>query len=148
MCVEQIASRQQVKHTTPLGARYNDALSASVQIFLAGEQSERVNALLRSGTITLPGLDDRSVGAYLQRLEEVSERGWAINYGETSIEEVGIAASVYDHRGDIVAAVLIPAPKFRVSPDTLQSLGEACASAARQVTQRLGGVAPRERRSA
>ncbi|WP_353713335.1 IclR family transcriptional regulator [Arthrobacter sp. K5] len=148
MCVEQIASRQQVKHTTPLGARYNDALSASVQIFLAGEQAERVNALLRSGAITLPGLDDHSVGEYLKRLEEVGKRGWAINYGETSIEEVGIAAPVYDHRGDIVAAVLIPAPKFRVSPDTLQSLGEACASAARQVTQRLGGVAPRERRSA
>ncbi|MFC9335717.1 IclR family transcriptional regulator [Arthrobacter sp. NPDC057009] len=148
MCVEQIASRQQVKHTTPLGARYSDALSASVQIFLAAEQPERVGALLRSGTITLPGLDDHSVGAYLQRLEEVGERGWAINYGETSIEEVGIAAPVYDHRGNIVASVLIPAPKFRVSPDTLQSLGEACASGAREVTQRLGGAAPRERRSA
>jgi IclR family acetate operon transcriptional repressor len=148
MCVEQIASRQQVKHTTPLGARYNDALSASVQIFLAGEQAERVNALLRSGTITLPGFDDHSVEEYLQRLEEVTKRGWAINYGETSIEEVGIAAPVYDHRGDIVASVLIPAPRFRVSPDTLQSLGEACASAARQVTQRLGGLAPKQRRSA
>ncbi|HKS01535.1 MAG TPA: IclR family transcriptional regulator [Arthrobacter sp.] len=146
MCVEQIASRQQVKHTTPLGARYNDALSASVQIFLAAEQPERVSALLRSGTVTLPGLDDHSVEEYLQRLQEVSERGWAINYGETSIEEVGIAAPVYDHRGDIAASVLIPAPRFRVSPDTLQSLGEACASAARQVTQRLGGAAPRERR--
>jgi DNA-binding IclR family transcriptional regulator len=145
MCVEQIASRQQVKHTTPLGARYNDALSASVQIFLAAEQPERVGALLRSGTITLPGLDDHSIEEYLQRLKEVSERGWAINFGETSIEEVGIAAPVYDHRGDIAAAVLIPAPKFRVSPDTLQSLGEACAGAARVVTQRLGGVAPKQR---
>jgi IclR family transcriptional regulator, acetate operon repressor len=148
MCVEQIASRQQVKHTAPLGARYSSALSASVQIFLATEQPERVRTLLRSGTVTLPGLDDQSVDAYVQRLEEVTERGWAVNYGETSIEEVGIAAPVYDHRGDIAAAVLIPAPKFRVSPDTLQSLGEACASAARQVTQRLGGVAPKERRSA
>ena len=148
MCVEQIASRQQVKHTTPLGARYSDALSASVQIFLAAEQPERVSALLRSGTITLPGLDDHSVEAYLQRLAEVGECGWAINYGETSIEEVGIAAPVYDHRGDIVASVLIPAPKFRVSPDTLQSLGEACSSAARVVTQRLGGAAPKQRHSA
>ena len=148
MCVEQIASRQQVKHTAPLGARYNSALSASVQIFLATEQPERVRTLLRGGTITLPGLDDQSVEAYVRRLEEVSTRGWAINYGETSIEEVGIAAPVYDHRGDIVASVLIPAPKFRVSPDTLQSLGEACAAAARQVTQRLGGVAPKQRRRA
>ena len=55
---------------------------------------------------------------------------------------MGVAAPVYDHRGDIVAAVLIPAPRFRVSPETLQSLGEACAAAARQVTQRLGGASP------
>src|SRR3954451_3022163 len=38
MDVAQIPTRQQVKHTAPLGARYNVALSASVQIFLAGEQ--------------------------------------------------------------------------------------------------------------
>src|SRR6476661_4372376 len=77
LCVEQIASRQQVKHTTPLGARYNDALSASVQIFLAGEQPERVAALLRSGTITLPVRHDHADGEYLQRLEDVTRRGWA-----------------------------------------------------------------------
>lgn len=41
MCVEQIASRHQIKHTTPLGARYNDAMSASVQVFLATEPEER-----------------------------------------------------------------------------------------------------------
>lgn len=40
ICVEQIASRHQIKHTTPLGARYNDALSASVQVFLAIEPEE------------------------------------------------------------------------------------------------------------
>ena len=58
MCVEQIASHQQVKHTAPLGARYNDALSASVQVFLAAEPPERVRTLLRSGAISYPGLDE------------------------------------------------------------------------------------------
>ena len=52
ICVEQIASRHQIKHTTPLGARYNDALSASVQVFLATEPEERVRSLIRSGAIT------------------------------------------------------------------------------------------------
>lgn len=142
MCVEQIASRHQVKHTAPLGARYNEALSSSVQVFLAAEQPDKVQALLRSGAITMPGLDETSLKAYLIRLQDVSQRGWAVNYGETSLDEVGVASPVYDHRGDIVAAVLIPAPKFRVSPETLQSLGEACTAAALKVTQRLGGVAP------
>jgi IclR family acetate operon transcriptional repressor len=139
MCVEQIASHQQIKHTTPLGARYQDAMSASVQVFLSAEPVERVRALLRSGTVTFPGLDDASLDGYQIKLGDVARRGWAINYGESSIDEVGVAAPVYDHRGDIVAAVLIPAPRFRVSRERLQSLGEACAAAAQLVTTRLGG---------
>ncbi len=143
MCVEQIPSRHQVKHLAPLGARYSEALSSSVQVFLAAENKDRVRHLLKGGSITLPGLDDAAMEAYLGRLEESAQRGWSMNFGETSIEEVGVASPVYDHRGDIVAAVLIPAPKFRVSQDILASLGEACAGAAAKVTARLGGRGPR-----
>lgn len=142
MCVEQIASQHQIKHTTPLGARYKDAMSASVQVFLSNEPAERVAALLRSGGITYPGLDNEGLDGYKIRLGEVSVQGWAINYGESSIDEVGVAAPVYDHRGALVAAVLISAPKFRVSRERLQDLGEACASAAARVTTRLGGRLP------
>lgn len=143
ICVEQIASHHQIKHTTPLGARYSDALSSSVQVFLAQEPEERVRSLLSSGTISYPGLDESSLDAYLVRLKDDLRRGWAVNYGETSIDEVGLAAPVYDHRGEVVAAVLIPAPRFRVSTERLQALGESCAAAAAKVTARLGGR-PRE----
>jgi len=139
ICVEQIASHHQIKHTTPLGARYRDAMSASVQVFLSTLPAERVRELLRSGTITFPGLDDAGLAAYEARLQDVAERGWAGNYGESSMDEVGVAAPVRDHRGDIVAAVLIPAPRFRVSKEQFESLGEACVAAAAKVTTRLGG---------
>lgn len=142
ICVEQIASRHQIKHTTPLGARYSDALSSSVQVFLAMEPEERVRSLLLGGAIKYPGLDETSLEAYLARLKDDARRGWAVNYGESSLDEVGVAAPVYDHRGDVVAAVLIPAPRFRVSSERLQSLGESCAAAANKVTARLGGNAP------
>ena len=139
MCVEQIASHHQIKHTTPLGAIYHDAMSSSVQVFLFAEPVERVRALLRSKAITYPGMDEASIESYQKKLDEVAERGWAINYGESSIDEVGVAAPVYDHRGAVVAAVLIPAPRFRVSRERLHTLGEACFAAAQQVTVRLGG---------
>jgi len=140
MCVEQIASPQQVKHTAPLGARYHDAMSASVQVFLSMEPEDRVRALLRNGTISYPGLDEASLDAYVLRVKDAATRGYATNYGESSLDEVGVAAVVYDHRGDPVAAVLIPAPRFRVSQERLQTLGEACAQTARLITTRLGGA--------
>lgn len=139
ICVEQIAGQHQIKHTTPLGARYRDALSASVQVFLSSLPAERVRELLRSGTISFPGMDDAGLAAYQERLQEVAARGWAENYGETSMDEVGVAAPAYDHRGDVAAVVLIPAPRFRVSRERLADLGEACVAAASQVTTRLGG---------
>lgn len=139
ICVEQIASHHQIKHTTPLGARYRDAVSASVQVFLAAQPAERARELLRSGSISYPGLDDAGMEAYEARLREVAGRGWAGNYGESSMDEVGVAAPVFDHRGDMVAAVLISAPRFRVSRERLEDLGEACVAAAAQVTTRLGG---------
>lgn len=134
--VEQIPSRHQVKHTSTLGTRYGTALSASVQVFLATEEPERVREVLVSAD---GATNDDDVSAYAARLAEASSRGYAVNYGETSPEEVGVAAPVYDHRGDVVAAVLISAPRFRVSPEQVAALGEACAETAAEVTGRLGG---------
>ncbi|WP_334170270.1 IclR family transcriptional regulator [Sinomonas sp.] len=140
--VEQIPSRHQVKHTTTLGTRYATTLSASVQVFLATEPPERVREVLAKGASGTA--DDDELAAYERRLAEVSERGYAVNYGETSEEEVGVAAPVYDHRGDVVAAVLISAPRFRISPEQVAELGKACAETAAEVTRRLGG-APADR---
>lgn len=137
--VEQVPSRYEVKHTSNLGTRYNTASSSSVQVFLAAEGAERARKLLEDHTVNdIPGGDDQ-LEDYLQRLEEVSRRGYAINFGETSPQEVGIAAPVQDHRGTTVAAVMTPAPKFRISKDEVKTIGEACVRAARQVTLRLGG---------
>lgn len=139
MCVEQIPSPQQVKHTAPLGARYHDAMSASVQVFLSLEREERARELLVNGTIHFAGLDEAALEAYLLRLVDVAARGYATNYGESALDEVGVAAPVFDHRGNLVAAVLIPAPRFRVSPEQLTNLGDAARKCARAITLRLGG---------
>jgi IclR family transcriptional regulator, acetate operon repressor len=139
ICVEQVPSPHQVKHTTPLGTRYNTASSSSVQVFLAHLDPFTVRSLLLKGIIDYPGLDEGSLDAYLVRLQEIEERGYAVNYGETSLEEVGIAAPVLDHRGEQVAAVLLSAPRFRVSSEQLGLLAEAVVAAAREVTERLGG---------
>lgn len=140
VCVEQVPSTHQVKHTTPLGTRYRDAASSSVQVFLAGLDEGQVTRLLTGGRITHSASDQAGLEAYLRRLRDVEERGFAVNYGETSMEEVGVSAAVRDHRGDRVAAVLVSAPRFRISHDQANLIGEATLAAARDVETRLGGI--------
>ena len=139
ICVEQVPSRHQVKHTTPLGTRYNTAVSSSVQVFLAHFDPFTVRRLVTSGAIDLPGVDEAVLEAYTVRLHEVVERGYALNYGETSLEEVGIAAPVADHRGEPVAAVLVSAPRFRVSREQATAIADAVRECARDISKRLGG---------
>jgi len=82
--------------------------------------------------------DNHTVDALLDELREARARGYIVNDGRTSVEEVGISAPVYDHRGVLVAAVLLSAPRFRVPPTMLDPFGRAVADTARRVAARLG----------
>lgn len=151
--VEQIPSPRTVKHTSPIGTRYATAASSTVQVFLAGQDADRVRELLLARAFGPLGPQDavggataptgapstEPVQAYLERLALVRERGYAINHGETSREEVGVAAPVLDHRGSLAAAVLVAAPSYRVGAEQLKALTEACRAAAAHITLRLGG---------
>lgn len=141
VCVEQILSPQQIKHTTPLGARFNTALSSSVQVFLAAQPPERVRSLLLSGSINHFTATETGIAAYQQLLREVRTDGAAVNYGKSSVDEVGVATPVYDHRNELVAAVMIAAPRYRVTEEQVTHLVAACKAASEEVSQRLGCAA-------
>jgi IclR family transcriptional regulator, acetate operon repressor len=138
VCVEQVPGRHLVGHSTPIGARLTHALSASVQVFLGNQPEAAVDELLSNGTIPDPHLAG-GVTAYLRRIREVAETGFAVNYGETLPDEVGVAAPVFDHRGAIAAAAQISAPRFRIARDDLPRLGALSSDAAREITAALGG---------
>lgn len=134
--VEQIPSRQKVKHTSALGSRYATGLSASVQVFLAQLPADEAEHLVGSGRITFE--DPAQSSGYLSGLSQVQQQGYAVNHGRASAEEVGIAAPVRDHRGEVVAAVMIAAPLYRVPEDEVDGLVAACRASAQRIGLRLG----------
>ena len=139
--VEQVPSPNPIKHTTPLGTRYDTALSASVQIFLGEMPVEQVRVMLVDGSPVLPADGPTDREAYLHRLAVAAKRGYAVNLGESSAEEVGIAAPVRDHRGKVVAAVVLAAPFFRIEESAVPELGAACMTTAARLSARLGAPA-------
>ena len=134
--MEQLPSTRLVKHTSVLGSRYRTGLSASVQMFLAYQPADTVRALIDAGKIQLPQV--MAAEDYLPRLEAVRRRGYSINYGETSRDEVSVAAPVFDHRGDVVAAAMIAAPYYRVSSEELDQLCTQTVRTAKQISARMG----------
>ncbi|MGO2533209.1 MULTISPECIES: IclR family transcriptional regulator [Micrococcaceae] len=137
--VEQISSRKQVKHTSPIGTRYGTPLSASVQVFLAHQDEAVVRELLSRAGAEHDPAGPQDVERYLRRLEKVREQGYACNYGETSHEEVGVAAPIMGHRGEVAAALMVAAPLYRIDEATLIQLAETCCRAAARISRRMGG---------
>ncbi|MGH3438538.1 MAG: IclR family transcriptional regulator [Sciscionella sp.] len=139
---EQVASPKHVKHTAAIGTRYDTVASSSVRVFLAEIAEPETDRMLQRGLFRA-GADDQSRSRIQHRLREVRDAGYAINDGETSVEEVGICAPVRDHRDLAVAAVLLSAPRFRTSSQLLHPLAETVRDVAREVSARLGTPARR-----
>lgn len=108
-------SDHQVKHTSFVGTRYRDAASASVQIFLAGLDQFQISSLLMSGRIQHSALDQ----AGLDAIRSLCRRsGNAATRSTTARPPLTRWASPRpcDHRGQQVAALLVSAPRYRISP--------------------------------
>lgn len=133
--VEQVPSREQVKHTSSLGSRYATTADSTVQVFLA-HKTEEVATLVESGSLAVnPRV---GVQEFYDRLETVRPAAVAVNRGDTSSNEVGISAPIFDHRGNVAAALLIACPAYRIDDETLESAIMACREAARRISARLG----------
>lgn len=129
--VEQVPSANPIKHATELGTRYSRVEDASVRVRLAAlPEGERE----RFFTAT-PG----SKTAY-RRLVTNDGEGIAVNDGDTTPDETGIAAAVRDHRGRLIAAILLAVPRYRVDAARLSQLVADCRAAADDLTRALGGT--------
>ncbi len=130
--VEQVQSPKPVRHTSSIGTRYDTYESSSVQVFLAEQQPRDIDRLMEKGLL-VGGPD-----TYPRDLATVRELGYAINDGGTSADEMGISAPVRDHRGIVVAAILMSAPRFRIPTSMHEPLGRNVMEAAHEVSRRLG----------
>ncbi|MDJ0354662.1 MAG: IclR family transcriptional regulator [Actinomycetota bacterium] len=136
--VEQIPSPHQVKHTAPIGTRYNLYESSSVRTFLAELPFATAQGMLDQGLIT-HSLESGLGSDYLQHLTEVKKQGYAVNDGYTTFEEVGISAVVRDYRGVVVGCITTSAPRSRTGQERISLLAGLVLAAARTVSTRLGG---------
>lgn len=131
--VEQVPSSRTIKHATDLGTRYRTVESSSVRVFLREMEEEQRAACLAGMGASQE--DYRAAGAD-------DEAGCTVNDGLTVPDEVGVAAPVHDHRQQVIAAVLLAAPRYRVDAEQLGAMVRVCSEAAARITSGIGGRSP------
>jgi len=136
--VEKIESSQVVQlrsrvgliaplHTTALGKAllaYGDEAEVEA-LFAAGVEKRTAN--------TITELED-----FLEVLERVRRRGFAVDDAENEESIRCVAAPVFDHEGRVAASISLSGPEYRVSLERLEELGVATREAALALARRIG----------
>lgn len=80
--------------------------------------------------------------ALARQLAEVPERGYGVTLEELEVGLAAVAAPVRDLDGQVVAAVSISGPNFRINPDTIEQFAEQAIDAATDISRRNGESKP------
>ena len=111
---------------------------ASGKVLLAALAERDVLRIVRGGLRACTERTLVQLEPLLEELVRVRRRGWATAIGEYDIGLNAVAAPVHDARGNVVAAVHIWGPAFRVTPKRLPELAAHAREAAAAVSARLG----------
>lgn len=135
--VVTIESANPVRAHTPLGGRAPAHCTASGKALLCGQPPSVIREVSRRSErqtpSTLMKLED-----LMQSLKQARERGYATAIGEFRDNVTGIAAPVFDRRGEIIAAVGIAGPLERLRPARIRQLAPAVIGVARDISNALG----------
>jgi IclR family KDG regulon transcriptional repressor len=89
----------------------------------------------------LPAITEHTITDEEQLFEELRktrERGYAIDYQEYEVGGRCVAAPIFDHTGQPVAAVSISAPLMRFPEDQVPSFGEKVVETAKAISREMG----------
>jgi DNA-binding IclR family transcriptional regulator len=71
-------------------------------------------------------------------LEAIRSRGYALAMGELELGLMATAAPIFNHNGDVVAALSIVGPSVRLDEETLHTLGRRAQETAEVISYKLG----------
>ncbi len=139
ICTMVIDAARPVRVFTRVGVRRIAYFGAGGQVLLAWESKEVIESTLppdRLEAFTLWSIRDPV--DYLRRLRQVREQGYALDRQEAFPDVTAVGAPVFDHNGQVVAAVIVTAPTHRMPEDRMPGLIERLLKATASVSTELG----------
>lgn len=127
-----IASHNWVGQLTPPHA------TSSGKVLLAALSDSQVSALLPDPLRRYTDATLTSRSKLRQALREVRARGYGVTESELEVGLNAVAAPVHGPDGEIIAALSVSGPTYRMSSARLPELAERAVAAAEEISRRLG----------
>jgi len=139
--IEKLEGTETLRTHSRVGKRAQMHCTSVGKAILANLPENDVRAILdRKG---MPAHTDYTITekeALLQELKQIRVRGYSLDLEENEYGITCIAAPVFDHLGNIAAAVSISGPTTRMTKDRLNQLGPIMIQTSQKLSARLGHV--------
>jgi len=136
--LDQVASSHPVKVVVEVGHAFPLHTAAPAKAMLAFLSDEVRKSLIASIHFTRHTRTTiTSARAFAAELTDVREKGYALDRHEESEAYACAAAPVFDHRGEVIAAIWISGPSDRLPLAKLPAAGKVVLQLARELSQRM-----------
>lgn len=142
--VAQLESHHSIRAFHRPGGRGALHASSLGKAILAALPEKTVTQILHR--VGMARFTDRTIidpQALLEELAAVRKRGWAIDDEERSEGLRCVGAPVFNEHGEVIGALSVSGPTVRVTEERLGELGPQVKRAAADLTERVGGIAPK-----
>lgn len=125
---------------TRIGKRAPAHCTALGKVLLSNLQEELWfdDVVNRHGLKSFSETTITSVDDLRRELDQIRERGYAIDNGETGESVRCVAAPIRDYTAQVVAAVSISGPQSQITFDRVPDLGNSVCQAATRISNKLG----------
>lgn len=142
VCLDQVPGTHEIKMTVELGRPFPLHAGSSGKCMLAFLASRARDRVLAAPLEALTANTVTDADALRTELELIAARGYAVSAGERQADAGSVAAPVLGATGEVIGAISVCGPRYRVTADLAIELAPRVLAAAGEVSRRMGWPGP------
>jgi len=138
MVIEEVLGQRLLGLSQYIGARFPAHTTSTGKVFLA-YLPDGTYTHLNLTSLTAPTPHTLTSPETLQQeLVQIRKQGFATTTNELEMGLAAVAAPIFDHHGEVKAALCIAGPSSRFGPEKLHALAEQLIQSATEISQEIG----------
>lgn len=136
--IEVIRGNRALTISAAVGQGLPAHCTASGKLFLAYHPADELDVFLKLPLNSYTKKTVTSPGELRKQLEEIRQQGYAVDYEEYEPGVCAVAAPIFNRSGRVIAAIGVPSPMSRMTPERISQIAEAFKEAATAISHRMG----------
>ena len=139
VCVERVESEQNVRMVARVGRYIPLHAGSAGKLFLAYMTEDQQQAFLETEALqAFTPMTITDPEQLIAECQQIVKQGYSLSHGEWTADASGVAAPIFNQRGQMIAAMTISGPTQRFTPNKIEKFSQNCIHNVMQISRLLG----------